>query len=196
MAVGQIFLAAAKEINARVGDQVLISMTEFTLREAAREDMPSLIRLCKETIYEVYGPILSAEALVPWVEGNAAEALIEEQWPRMIVAEMGGGGEVMGVAAASEDAVDLLWVHPSHHREGIGTALLGRVEAELQKKGHRTIKLSCFSQNLRAMSFYLKRGWTVASEGRNEEAEAPETRMVKSLIEEDRHGDTMKMRLC
>ncbi len=171
-------------------------ISDFSLRRAAKEDVPAIVRLCIETIPEVYGPIIPAETLRPWVEGDVVEGLVEVQWPRMIVAEMGVGGEVMGVAAASEDAVDLLWVHPSHHREGIGTALLGRVEAELQKKGHRTIKLSCFSQNLRAMSFYLKRGWTVASEGRNEEAEAPETRMVKSLIEEDRHGDTMKMRLC
>jgi GNAT superfamily N-acetyltransferase len=156
-------------------------MTQFSLRRAVREDVPSLVRLCKDTIPEVYGPFIPPEVLRPWVEGYAVEGLIEEEWPRMVVAELGDGCEVVGVAAMSEDAVDLLWVHPSRHGEGMGTALLGRVEAEMRKKGHRTGRLSCFSQNLRAMSFYQSRGWTIAGEGMNEETGALETRMVKTL---------------
>ena len=159
-------------------------MAEFALRKATREDVPSLVRLCKDTIEEVYGPFIPPEVLRPWVEGDAVEGLVEEQWARMIVAEVRAGGEVVGAAAVSGDAVDLLWVHPSRHGEGMGTALLDRVEAGMRKKGHRTGKLSCFSQNLRALSFYQSRGWTVAGEGRNEETGVPETRMVKSLIEE------------
>lgn len=160
-------------------------MAEFAIRRAAREDVPSLIRLCKETIPEVYGPFIPPEVLRPWVEGDAVEGLVEEQWPRMMVTEDGAGGEVVGVAATCEDAVDLLWVHPFHHGEGMGTALLGCVEAEMRKKGHRTGKLSCFSENHRAMSFYQARGWTIAGEGRNEVTGILETRMVKCLIEED-----------
>lgn len=157
-------------------------MAEFSLRRAAREDVPAIVRLCKETISEVYGPFIPEEILRPWVEGSAVEGLVEEEWPRMVVAVV--GAEVLGVAAASEDSVDLLWVHPSRHGMGIGTALLDHVETEMHKKGHRTGRLSCFSQNLRALGFYQSHGWTVAGEGKNEETGALETRMVKSLIEE------------
>ncbi len=156
-------------------------MTEFSLRRAAKKDVPTLVRLCKDTISEVYGPFIPPEVLRPWVEGDAVEGLVEEQWPRMVVAELGAGGEVVGVAATSEDAVDLLWVHPSHHGEGMGAALLDRVEAEMRMKGHRTGRLSCFTQNHRAMKFYRERGWTVTGEGRNEETGVLETRMVKTL---------------
>jgi GNAT superfamily N-acetyltransferase len=159
-------------------------MTEFSLRKATREDVPSIVRLCKDTIPEVYGPFIPPEALRPWVEGDSVSALVEEQWPRMIVAvdEAGGGSEVVGVAAASGDVVDLLWVHPHHHRRGIGTALLDRVEAEMRGERHRTGRLCCFSENLRAMGFYIARGWTVAGNGVNEETGAPETRLEKSLL--------------
>jgi len=33
-------------------------MIQFILRKATIEDVPSLIKLCKETILEVYGQIL------------------------------------------------------------------------------------------------------------------------------------------
>jgi GNAT superfamily N-acetyltransferase len=161
-------------------------MAEFSLRRAAREDVPAIISLCKETISEVYGPFIPKEIIRPWVEGSAVEGLVEEEWPRMVVAELGARGEVVGVAAASEDSVDLLWVRPSHHGEGMGTALLDFVEAEMRRRGHRTGRLSCFSENHRALNFYQRRGWTAVGEGRNEETEALETRMAKSLIERGR----------
>ncbi|MCP1393295.1 MAG: GNAT family N-acetyltransferase [Methanothrix harundinacea] len=98
------------------------------------------------------------------------------------IVESEGSGDVVGVAAASGDAVDLLWVHPRHHTRGIGTALLDRVEAEMRAEGYRTGRLCCFTENLRAMGFYLARGWTVVGEGVNEETGAPETRLEKSLL--------------
>ena len=168
-------------------------MAEFSLRRAAKEDVPAIVRLCIKTIPEVYGPILPAETLRPWVEGDVVAGLVEEEWPRMIlaVAERGanivgseGGGGVVGVATACGDAVDLLWVHPRHHGRGIGTVLLGRLEAEMRAAGNRTGRLSCFTENLRAMRFYQARGWTAAGEGVNEETGAPETRMEKCLMEE------------
>lgn len=168
-------------------------MANFSLRRARMEDVSAIVRLCIETIPEVYGPIITAEALLPWVEGDVVEGLVEEQWPRMIVVEAAeeagiveseGSGDVVGVAAASGDAVDLLWVHPRHHTRGIGTALLDRVEAEMRAEGYRTGRLCCFTENLRAMGFYLARGWTVVGEGVNEETGAPETRMEKCLMEE------------
>ncbi len=158
-------------------------MAEFLLRKAAREDVPTIVRLCKDTIVEVYGPFIPIEALSPWIEGDTVDGLVEEQWQRMIVAEDGADGRVVGVAAASGDTVDLLWVHPSRHGEGMGTALLERVEAGMKKSGYRTGRLSCFSENHRALGFYQRRGWTAAGEGRNEETGALETAMVKSLIE-------------
>ncbi|MCR3882768.1 GNAT family N-acetyltransferase [Methanotrichaceae archaeon M04Ac] len=174
-----------------------MEMAEFALRKAVRGDVPAIVRLCRETIPEVYGPIIPAEALHPWVEGDAVTALVEEQWPRMTVAVAAGGagiegvdgvdegdeGGVVGVAATFEDAVDLLWVHPHRHGRGIGTALLDRAEEEMREEGHRTGRLCCFTENLGAMSFYMARGWKVAADGVNEETGAPETRMVKSLLD-------------
>ena len=168
-------------------------MSEFSLRKATKEDVTTIVSLCRDTIREVYGSFIPQEALRPWFEGDAVSALVSKQWPRMTVAvdeTEAGGDEVVGVAAATEDAVDLLWVHPSSFGRGIGTALLGRLEEEMRAEGHRTGRLCCFSDNLRAMRFYQARGWTMAGDGINGETGAPETRMVKRLTDESGRSKT------
>jgi len=81
-------------------------MIQFEFRKAAKEDVPKLIKLCKETIVEVYGKILPWDKLVPWVEGDMVGVLVSKQWQKMIVAEK--ASEVVGVTARSGDKIDLL----------------------------------------------------------------------------------------
>ena len=56
------------------------SMMQFVFRKAAKEDVPNLIMLCKETIVEVYGQILPWEKLEPWVEGDMVGEVVNKQW--------------------------------------------------------------------------------------------------------------------
>jgi [ribosomal protein S18]-alanine N-acetyltransferase len=155
-------------------------MIQFKFRKAAKEDVPKLIKLCKETIVEVYGKILPWDKLVPWVEGDMVGVVVSKQWQKMIVAEK--AGEVVGVTARSDDKIDLLWVHPAHHRRGIGSALLDIVETELKKSGCELAKLECFSDNDRAMGFYRAKGWKPLCEEMDEEAGALKMVMTKTLI--------------
>ncbi|MDD4093730.1 MAG: GNAT family N-acetyltransferase, partial [Methanothrix sp.] len=89
--------------------------------------------------------------------------------------------EIVAVAAALDDKVALLWVHPDHQRNGIGGALLDIVEAELAKSGHETAKLECFSDNDRALGFYHARGWNVLCQEMDEYAGALKMVMTKTL---------------
>lgn len=158
------------------------SMMQFVFRKAAKEDVPNLIMLCKETIVEVYGQILPWEKLEPWVEGDMVGEVVNKQWQNMIVAEK--AGEVVGVTARSDDKIDLLWVHPSHHRRGIGSALMDVVETELKKSGYELAKLECFSDNDRAMGFYRAKGWKPLCEEMDEEAGALKMVMAKTLTKD------------
>lgn len=157
-------------------------MIQFEFRKAAKEDVPKLIKLCKETIVEVYGKILPWDKLVPWVEGDLVGVLVSKQWQKMIVAEK--AGEVVGVTTRSDDKIDLLWVHPAYHRRGIGSVLLGIVETELKKSGYKLARLECFSDNDRAMGFYRAKGWKPLCEEMDEEAGALKMVMTKTLIKE------------
>ena len=153
--------------------------SHFKFRKAVREDVPSLIEFLKETILEVYGQILPREILKPWVEGDRLCNDIGLLWQNMIVAEK--DGEIVAVTADLDDKVALLWVHPAHHREGIGSVLLNIVEAEINKSGHEVTKLECFSENDRAMRFYRARGWEPLCEEMDGEVGVLKIVMTKTL---------------
>jgi GNAT superfamily N-acetyltransferase len=154
---------------------------QLEFRKAVKEDVPQLIAFLKETIVEVYGQILSWEVLQPWVEGDRLNSDVNQLLPNMIIAEK--AGEILAVAANLDDMVAFLWVHPAYHRKGIGSVLLDLVEMEIQKSGHETARLECFSDNDKAMGFYLTRGWKLLCEEMDEEAGALKMVLEKPLIE-------------
>lgn len=154
-------------------------MIQYNFRKAAHEDIPNLTKLCKETMREVYGQILPQEKLGPWVEGDMAVEAINRQWKRMIVAE--NAGKIVGTAARDEDKIDLLWVHPAHHRKGIGSGLLEIIESDLKKSGYVIGTLECFSDNHRALEFYRARGWKPICREMDDEAGAFKIVMTKTL---------------
>ncbi|MDD4650720.1 MAG: GNAT family N-acetyltransferase [Methanothrix sp.] len=153
--------------------------SQIRFRKATEEDVPKLIKLCKETVVRVYDQILPREKLESWVEGGKIAEMVNKQWQEMIVAER--VGEIMGVAAILDDMVDFLWVHPDHHRKGIGSALLDLVETEINRSGYELARLECFSDNYRAMGFYQAKGYNPISEDMDEDAGALKKVMTKSL---------------
>ena len=163
-----------------VDDELM--MMQFEFRNAVEEDIPELVKLGKETIAEVYGEILSEDRLEPWIKGDRMRSNVIQLWRNMIVAER--ESEIVAVAAYFEDKVALLWVHPAHHRKGIGSILLGIVETELKNSGHEVAKLDCFSDNERAMGFYLAQGWKPLFEEMDQEVGALKTVMAKTLKKE------------
>ncbi|OPY50031.1 MAG: putative acetyltransferase [Methanosaeta sp. PtaU1.Bin112] len=167
---------------------------QIIFRKAAIEDAPNLIKLCKETIVQVYGQILPWEKLEPWVEGDMVAEQVNKQWQDMIVAEK--AGDIVGVAARSDDKVDILWIHPAHHRRGIGSSLLDIVETELRKSGHDIAKLECFSDNHRAMEFYRAKGFKPICEEMDEEAGALKMVMTKTLADESGQFANLEKTCC
>lgn len=104
-------------------------MVLFEFRKATREEIPKLTDFFRETIVEVYGHILPGESLEPWVEGDMMSREVNNLWQNMILAEQ--TGEVMGVAARSDEMIPLLPIHPVRQRTGMGSVLLGPVETGL-----------------------------------------------------------------
>ena len=69
-------------------------------------------------------------------------------------------GAPVGYAALHNGWLDQLYIHPDHHRRGIGRALLAWARRESPE-----LRLYCFAHNARALAFYHAHGAVILSEG-------------------------------
>lgn len=105
-----------------------------------------------------------------WIEKSLAGESTDAYGPvphRLLVAESGDG--IVGWAGfgggRDEDATHLgelagLYAHPSAWSQGVGHALIARVEDELRAEGWTKAYLWVLSGNERAIRFYESHGWT------------------------------------
>lgn len=101
-----------------------------------------------------------------------------------LVAEQDGAVVGFGVAELSAGRVVAVYVHPEHHRDGVGTALLRALEDALRAAGIRTAALTA---SVNAVPFYEARGYEVRERTTLEEAavEFPVAEMARELSAED-----------
>jgi ribosomal protein S18 acetylase RimI-like enzyme len=71
------------------------------------------------------------------------------------------GGEPIGHVTVSGSALVHLFVEPNHQNMGLGRHLLAQGEAMIAAGGHADAEVHVRLQNLAAISFYEKAGWTV-----------------------------------
>ncbi|WP_230375781.1 GNAT family N-acetyltransferase [Pseudomonas fulva] len=64
-------------------------------------------------------------------------------------------GRIMGFAGTAEDRLDMLFVAPQYHGQGVGSRLLGHAV----QSGARTLDVN--EQNPKALGFYLRHGFEV-----------------------------------
>jgi len=77
------------------------------------------------------------------------------------------------------DQCEVVTLDAFRKREGIGTALLDEVRREVAKRGCRRMWLITTNDNLDAIRFYQRRGWTIAAVHVNALAES---RRIKPSI--------------
>ena len=80
-------------------------------------------------------------------------------------------GEFVGMCAFRDGWVDHLYVHPAHHRSGIGAALLHKA-----KDANEQLQLWAFQRNENALRFYASQGFRLVktTDGRGNEEREPD----------------------
>lgn len=76
------------------------------------------------------------------------------------------GGATSGDADDSPDVSELraIYVHPARQREGVGSALLSRIEAGARGDGHDLLRARVHADNERGLDFYRARDFEVVDE--------------------------------
>ena len=102
----------------------------------------------------------------------------DEDWPLAWVAV--SDEKIVGVIITNQDWVDDLWVLREERRQGVGSRLLAKGEAEIATRGHRKCRLRVVKSNAVAVQFYLHQGWQIAREFAHEKYHHPMLELAKS----------------
>lgn len=82
---------------------------------------------------------------------------------------------IQGFCAFGDGWLEHLYVHPDHHRQGTGSALLNLV-----KRSGPVLQLWAFQRNTNAIRFYERHGFRIveATDGARNEEQEPDVRML------------------
>lgn len=148
-------------------------MTDLALRSARPDDAPALAAFAEHVFRDTFGPHNRAEDMDAYCRAAfAIDHVQHELADRDYHTELAvAGGELAGYAqlraaapppcVAGPAPVELkrLYVDRRWHGGGVAHALLDRAIAIAAQRGARTLYLSVWQHNHRAIAFYVKHGF-------------------------------------
>jgi len=139
------------------------------LRRATADDAPAMgtLHILAMRTLTFLPQLHTTEEAMAWMAGEILPN--QEAW----VAEV--ADDVVGYIVFTDDWINQLYVHPDHHTQGLGAALLAHVLATGTPK-----QLWTFQQNERARRFYEARGFEAVefTDGAGNEEKTPDVRYV------------------
>jgi putative acetyltransferase len=105
------------------------------IREARPDDAEAVFGLHERTVREVCGRDYTPDEIEAWLAKQSVDGHRQRiAEADMYVAEAEGGG-VLGFAARAGDRIKTLYVSADHQGEGVGSALLRRLEPDALAEG-------------------------------------------------------------
>ena len=123
----------------------------YFIREFRDEDIYEVLNIANESLTETYIPELFLD--------------IHSLWPQGFLVAEGKGilGFIAGIKQLREARILMLAVKREHRGKGIGTALMKRFMNLCRAEGLMSIRLEVRTQNIKAIEFYKKFGFTIIS---------------------------------
>jgi [ribosomal protein S18]-alanine N-acetyltransferase len=96
--------------------------------------------------------------------GSARSAFlnfVQSRWLTITVVE--AAGQIAGWAAREnlDEKISDFWIDPAFTRQGIGSALLARIEADIAEQGFTKASMQTHSGNGEAIGFFKKHGYAI-----------------------------------
>jgi len=122
------------------------------IRPATKDDAATISRILDESFGEAMGGIFPPE--------RCANELFQEDWHNWLITD---GGEMAGYACAIHDGdegvVNFIAIVQRAQGRGLGKRLMDLMLAELDRKPHKKIALTCESHRTRALRLYERYGF-------------------------------------
>jgi ribosomal-protein-alanine N-acetyltransferase len=160
----------------------------MTLNTLIRKAVPSEIETLADIAFVAWQrdlmPFLHGPAASPGLERDRLAAAVRDGLDRVIVAEVDGVSAGWCQRARGRPYIPYLFVTPLLQNQGIGSALLRRMESVLELEGADRIQLDTLADNVRAVNFYQHQGYRILamkSDGRPGADAHPSVRLEKLL---------------
>lgn len=131
----------------------------LTFRQAGPGDLPAMQNLFVNTIREVCKADYADSQVQAWSAGSGNKRRWDEMIAQQYVLVACSGDELTGFISLRHDGyVDMLYVHHDHQREGLASALYGRIE---QKAMEWTLTFLMSDVSITARPFFEHNGFYV-----------------------------------
>jgi ribosomal protein S18 acetylase RimI-like enzyme len=147
-------------------------MTDIHIRQWATSDIPCIREITWTTWLDTYGSFIPEEDMRGYYEEQYDAAALEDLMRRPgvegCVAEV--TGEAAGYLKTHDESsegrfyVSSVYVLPRFQGVGVGSRLMGAAEERARVLGRPALWLGVMVQNLRALAWYRKQGFTFVEE--------------------------------
>ncbi len=135
------------------------------LNTIIRKAIPSEIDILADIAFVAWErdllPFLTGPAASRAVERSRLTHAVREGLDRIIVAEVNGVAVGWCQRMRGRSYIPFLFVTPLLQNQGIGTALLRRMESLIELEGADRVHLDTLADNVRAVNFYQHQGYQI-----------------------------------
>lgn len=165
-------------------------MAGSSIRPARPGDAPAIQRIARAAWHAAYDEILSPETVEETVDAwYDTDRLVEDDLrdpDRPFLVAQPAGDPVGFVEAALAEKPGTwhlyrLYVHAEHWGEGVGTALLEALEADIVDRGVERLRVSVLAANDVGVGFYEARGFERLETRHDERFDVPRYEYEKAL---------------
>ncbi len=139
----------------------------------ATEEQLSIITSLAHDIWNIHYPSIISQSQIDYIlaQRYSESALLKkynQKGTTILLAQVGPMSIGYSVLRTSEDApdetfIDAFYLHPNHHRKGFGTRFMELVIKQIQTSPTHTVILNVNRQNIGAINFYFRNGFTIRS---------------------------------
>jgi len=132
-------------------------LERVTVRSATEADCPHIYRVHVAAVRSLPSGTQGKPGVEKWLATREPAAYAQDmQQDVMLVAECGGDVLGWGAFSAEKEEITNVFVHPSRHRRGVGTAIITALEAAARAAGRTSVQLQATGT---AIDFYLAVGY-------------------------------------
>lgn len=132
----------------------------ITIRNARQEEIGALADIGMRAWEQAVTGLADLDRLREAVR-EAFVVFLGNRWLTVTVAERSGATAGWAAREELDDQITDLWVDPPQQHEGVGTALLAAIEAEVVAAGYEACGLQTHARNSAAVDFFRKHGYAV-----------------------------------